>query len=64
MLWFLIFITVFIQVVLVAKNSPANPGDLSQVGSLGPEDSLEEDTATHSVFMPRKSYGPRAWRIP
>ena len=39
------------------KNPSANKGDReTQVGSLGQEDSLEEDMATHSSIF--------AWRIP
>ena len=46
------------QVVLVLNNSPANTGDLRDVGltSLGQEDALEEGMATHSSIF--------AWRIP
>ena len=44
--------------VLVLNNSPANTGDLRDVGltSLGQEDALEEGMATHSSIF--------AWRIP
>ena len=44
------------MVVPVVKNPPANAGDIEiQVQSLGQEDLLEEDMATHfSIF---------AWRI-
>ena len=39
------------------KNPPANAGDLRDAGlTLGQEDPLEEDTATHSSIL--------AWRIP
>ena len=47
------------QVVLVVKNPPANVRDVrdsSWVQSLGQEDSLEEDMATHSTLL--------AWEIP
>ena len=45
------------QVVLVVKNLPANPGDIrDMVQSLGQEDPLEEEMATHSSTP--------AWRIP
>ena len=45
------------QVALVVKNTPANPGEVSDVGSiLGQEDPLEEGMATHSSIL--------AWRIP
>ena len=45
-------------VVLVVKNSPANAGDVREtwVWSLGWDDPLEEDIATHSRIL--------AWRIP
>ena len=42
--------------MLVVKNPLANAGDLrGQITSLGWEDSLEEDTATHASIL--------AWRI-
>ena len=42
---------------LLVKNPPADAGDTeSQVQSLGQEDPLEEDMATHSSIP--------AWRIP
>ena len=47
------------QVVLLGKNPPANVGDVrdsSWVQSLGQEDSLEEDMATHFTLL--------AWEIP
>ena len=49
---------VFAQVVLVVKNRPANAGDVKDplVRSLGQEDPLEEEMATHSSVL--------AWRIP
>ena len=37
------------------KNPPAMQE--TQVQSLGQEDSLEEEMATHSVFLPRKFHG-------
>ena len=41
----------------MVKNPPTNVGDIRDVGpSLGWEDSLEEDMATHSRIL--------AWRIP
>ena len=44
------------MVVLVVKNPPANAEDIEiQVQSLGQEDLLEEDTATHFSIL--------AWRI-
>ena len=44
------------QVVLVVKNSPANIGDTETwVQSLGGEDPLEKEMATHSSIL--------AWRI-
>ena len=42
---------------LVVKNPPANAGDArDMIGSLGREDPLEEEMATHSSIL--------AWRIP
>ena len=41
---------------LVVKNPPANEGDIGDAGSLGWEDALEGQTATHSSIL--------AWRIP
>ena len=42
--------------VLVVKNSPADAGDIRDVGrSLGLEDTLEEGMATHSSIL--------AWEI-
>ena len=43
------------QVVLVAKNPPANATDTVQ--PLGMEDPLEEGRATHPVFLPGESHG-------
>ena len=41
----------------MVKNPPANAGDTGAAGqSLGQEDPLEEETATHSSIL--------AWRIP
>ena len=42
----------------MAKNPPVNAGDVQKtwVQSLGQEDSLEEEMATHSSIL--------AWRIP
>ena len=41
----------------MVKNMPANAGDIrNAVGSLGQEDSLEKEMATHSSTL--------AWRIP
>ena len=31
-----------------------------QVQSLGQEDPLEKEMATHSIFLPRKSHGQRS----
>ena len=43
--------------VLAVKNSPANAGDLREVGSiLGQENPLEKGMATHPSIL--------AWRIP
>ena len=45
------------QMARVGKNPPANAGDRRDVGSsLGQEDPLEKETATHSSIL--------AWRIP
>ena len=43
------------QVVLVVKNPPANAGNMRRVGSLGREDLLEKEMATHSSIL--------GWRI-
>ena len=43
------------QMSLVDKNSPANAGDVRDMGSIPWEDPLEEDMATHSSIL--------AWRI-
>ena len=40
----------------VVKNLPANAEDMGEVSSLGRQDPLEEETATHSRIL--------AWRIP
>ena len=41
------------QVVLVVKNPPANSGDIGDVvPSLGQEDPLEKEMATHSSILP------------
>ena len=49
--------TYFFWVALVVKNTPANVGDIrDKVQSLGQEDPLEKDMATHSSIL--------AWRIP
>ena len=46
-----------IQVALVVKNLPANAGDIrDEVGSLGQEDPLEKEMATHS----REFHGQRS----
>ena len=45
------------QVALVVRNLPAKPGDIEMwVWSLGEEDPLEKEMATHSSIL--------AWRIP
>ena len=45
------------QVALVVKTSPANGGVVKiQIQSLGQDDPLEKEMATHSSFS--------AWRIP
>ena len=44
------------QVALVVKNSPANAGDIRDMGSiLGWKDPLEEVMATHSGILTRKT---------
>ena len=49
------------EVVLVIKKLPANARDRETwVQSLGQEDPLEEDMATHSVFLPGESHGQRS----
>ena len=40
----------------MVKNPPANAGDIRD---LGQENLLEEDMATHSVFLPRESHGQK-----
>ena len=52
------FVTVCVtQVALLVKNPPANAGDTEMwVQSLGREDPLEEEMATHSSIL--------AWEIP
>ena len=43
------------------KNLPASAGDLrDMVRSLGQEDPLEKEMATHSVFLPGESHGQRS----
>ena len=43
------------QVVLVVKNLPASAGDIKTwVQSLGQEDSLEKEMATHSSILDRE----------
>ena len=56
--WPLQFVTVCVtQVALLVKNPPANAGDTEMwVQSLGREDPLEEEMATHSSTL--------AWKIP
>ena len=50
-------LTTHFQAALVIKSPPANAGDASNMGqSLGQEDPLKEDLATHSHIL--------AWRIP
>ena len=42
------------------KNQSASAGDTEkQVPSLGQEDSVEEERATHSYILPGKSYGQK-----
>ena len=48
------------QVALVVKDPSANAGDVRDEGLIrGREDLLEEEVATHSVFLPGESYGER-----
>ena len=43
------------------KNPPANAEDAGNMGSIpGLGRTLEEEMATHSVFLPGKSYGQRS----
>ena len=42
----------------MVKNLPANAGDAGSIPGLGR--SLQEEMATHSVFLPGKSYGQRS----
>ena len=44
------------QEAIVVKNLPANAGDPEEVPSLGCEDPLEKEMATHSSIL--------AWKIP
>ena len=45
----------------VVKNRPASAGDLrDMVQSLGQEDPLDKEMATHSVFLPGKFNGQRS----
>ena len=45
----------------VVKNLPASAGDLrDMVRSLGQDDPLEKEMATHSVFLPGKFNGHRS----
>ena len=46
---------------LVVKNPPASAGDRRDTGLiLGWEDPLEEEMATHLLFLPGESHGPRS----
>ena len=42
----------------MAKNPPANAGDVSSIPGLGR--SLEQEMATHSSIIPGKSHGQRS----
>ena len=45
----------------VVKNPPANVGDAGDVvQSLGQDDTLQQEMATHSSILPRKSYGQKS----
>ena len=49
------------QVAQQVKNSPAiQETQKTQVRSLGQEDPLEKEMATHPVFLPEKSHGQRS----
>ena len=48
------------QEALVVKNPPANAGGVRDTGSLGQEDPLEEELATHSSILARESHGQRS----
>ena len=49
------------QVALVVKKVPINAGSTSKgVRSLGQEDFLEKETATHSSILPWKIHGQRS----
>ena len=50
------------QVVIVAKNPPANAGDIleTQFWSLGWEDPLEEGMKSTPVFLPGESHRQRS----
>ena len=47
--------------LVVKKNPPANAEDAGNMGSIpGLGRTLEEEMATHSIFLPGKSYGQRS----
>ena len=46
--------------VLVVKNLPAKAGDVRDVQSLGQEDPLEEDMATHPSILAWECHGQRS----
>ena len=57
----ILYMSVYLQVVLVVNNPPANAGDIRmQVQSLGWEDPLEEAQKPTPVLLPRESNGQRS----
>ena len=48
------------QVAQWVKNSPANAGDMGPIQSLGQDDPLEKETATHSTILAGKFPGQRS----
>ena len=49
------------QVVQVVKTPPASAGDSRDAGSVpGQKDPLEEEMATHFVFLPWESHGQKS----
>ena len=48
------------QVAQWVKNSPANAGNMGPIQSLGQEDPLEKEMATHSSILAGKFHGQRS----
>ena len=46
----------------MVKNLHANTGDVTDSNSLGPEDPLEEEMATHSTILAWRILGKRNYR--